>query len=425
MGRFEQRQWSPAYGAPSRRDRKAFSYKAYIPDLLASWEPRLPSQLVAELSDAEDAIRQLESATTPLLNLDGIARVLLRTESVASSKIEGIQANARRILEQQLLNSAQRHHRDNAIVEILGNITAMTRAIDVASSDETFTRDHLLDIHRCLLGGTRDDAYAGKIRDRQNWIGGTNYSPANAAFVPPPPELLDELIDDLVNYINSDNDAPLVQAAIAHAQFETIHPFIDGNGRTGRALIHVVLRRRNLARQLVTPISLILATFADDYVAALTSFRHEADANDADGRRSQSLQDILWLFGNATQRACQDASAYSARADELSRSWQQRLGTVRSDSALAALLPHLTSSPIVNLESAMQLTGRAKAPINLALQRLIKAGILQVRDIQRQRYRIYEAAEALDLFTDLERVLASPVGDTALEPPVRPTPARR
>jgi len=425
MAHFEQRQWAPTYGARSRRDRKTATYRVYLPDPLAGWQPRIASTIIAELSDAENAIRQLESTATPQLNLDGIARVLLRAESVASSKIEGIQANARRVLQQQLLTSKDNHQRDTAIAEILGNINAMTHAIDIATSNPTFTRDDLLAIHHTLLGDTRDPEYAGVIRTRQNWIGGSHFSPANASFVPPPPDMIDALIDDLVEYINSDNDSPLVQAAIAHAQFETIHPFVDGNGRTGRALIHVILRRRRLASRLVVPISLVLATFADDYVRALNAFRHESDAADTNGQRSNALTEILWLFATATQRACADASQYSAGANALVESWRDRLGTIRSDSALAALLPHLTSSPIINLESAMRLTGRNKAPVNIALQKLVSADVLQIRDIDRKRYRVYEAGEALDLFTDLERVLASPVGDTALEPPVRPTPARR
>ncbi|MFV1971604.1 MAG: Fic family protein [Acidimicrobiia bacterium] len=98
------------------------------------------------------------------------------------------------------------------------------------------------------------------VRERQNWIGGSSYNPCSAVFVPPPPDHVDGLVQDLIEYVNGDEHSPLVQAAIAHAQFETIHPFADGNGRTGRALIHVILRRRGLSPTFVPPISLVLAT---------------------------------------------------------------------------------------------------------------------------------------------------------------------
>jgi len=103
---------------------------------------------------------------------------------------------------------------------------------------------------------------SGQVRTTQNWIGGNDFNPCQAAFVPPPPEYLAGLLEDLCLFINRDDLPGTVQAGIVHAQFETIHPFADGNGRTGRALIHVVLKRRGLARHLVPPISLALATRA-------------------------------------------------------------------------------------------------------------------------------------------------------------------
>jgi len=122
----------------------------------------------------------------------------------------------------------------------------------------------LLDFHQRLLAGTRLDAHAGAIRQEQNWIGGSSYNPCSAAFVPPPPEYVPDLLDDLCQFCNSDDIPAVAQAAIAHAQFDTIHPFVDGNGRTGRALIHLVLRRRGLATRVLPPVSLVLATWADD-----------------------------------------------------------------------------------------------------------------------------------------------------------------
>jgi len=103
--------------------------------------------------------------------------------------------------------------------------------------------------------------------------------PCSAAFVPPPPELVPGLIEDLCVICNDDSLPAVAQAALAHAQFETIHPFADGNGRTGRGLIHLVLRRRELATRVLPPISLILATWAKDYIDGLTATRYSGPAS--------------------------------------------------------------------------------------------------------------------------------------------------
>jgi Fic family protein len=138
----------------------------------------------------------------------------------------------------------------------------MAAAVKRINPGELITLDLLLDFHRRLLARTRLGAHAGAIREEQNWIGGSSYNPRSAAFVPPPPEYLSGLLEDLCQFCNSDDIPAVAQAAIAHAQFETIHSFVDGNGRTGRALIHLVLRRRGLATRVLPPVSLVLATWA-------------------------------------------------------------------------------------------------------------------------------------------------------------------
>ena len=117
---------------------------------------------------------------------------------------------------------------------MLNNIEAMNWAIEhLSDPKKKITTGDLLDIHQHLLAGTRLDEYAGKIRTEQNWIGGSSYNPCSAAFVPPPHEQVEDLLDDLCAFCNLDSLPAIAQAAIAHAQFETIHPFVDGNGRTG------------------------------------------------------------------------------------------------------------------------------------------------------------------------------------------------
>jgi Fic family protein len=163
---------------------------------------------------------------------------------------------------------------DRVAVEVLGNIATMESAVELADEPRAITLADLLGIHQILMERSPAPEVGGAIRAEQNWIGGSSYNLCGATFVPPPAEHVPELFEDLTAYINGDEHPALVQAAIAHAQFETIHPFADGNGRAGRALIHVILRRRGLAPGFVPPVSLVLATWSDDYITGLTAFRH-------------------------------------------------------------------------------------------------------------------------------------------------------
>jgi len=139
------------------------------------------------------------------------------------------------------------------VLEIMANINAMELAIDEATTPGRFLLRNVLSIHQRLMARAPNARIAGHIRTVQNWIGGNDYNPCSADFVPPPPEYVDDLMTDLCEAVNEDILPQLVQAALAHAQFETIHPFDDGNGRTGRALIHVILRRRGLPPHMSLP----------------------------------------------------------------------------------------------------------------------------------------------------------------------------
>jgi len=262
----------------------------------------------------------------------------------------------------------------------------------------------------------------GVVRAAQNWIGGNSYNPCSAAFVPPPPESLEALLNDLLDYVNGDDHPALVQAAIAHAQFETIHPFADGNGRTGRALIHVILRRRGLAPRFVPPISLVLATWASDYIAGLTAFRHVGAPDSA--ARSTGASSWLRTFATAASRSCSDAEAYATKIEALDARWREQLGRVRANSAVELLLDVLPGVPVITVESAAQLIGRSEMRTGDAVNRLEAAGVLRQRNIGKQRYRVFEAADVVELFTGLERALASPTGNTATAPPTRRVPGR-
>jgi Fic family protein len=393
-----------------------------VPDPLASRSLTFDVRTAADVADAEVAIARLNRDARVLANSEAVARLLLRAEAVASSKIEGLEVGSRRLLKAQLTRQLKDDRSDITATEVLNNIDAMNWAVETLSARPSLSVDDLLAVHERLLAGTRLAEHGGKIREVQNWIGGSDYNPCSAAFVPPPPDQVRPLLEDLCSFCNDDSAPAVAQAAIAHAQYETIHPFVDGNGRTGRALIHVLLRRRGLATTFVPPISLVLSTRASDYIQGLTRTRHRGrvDAPEAiDG-----LNDWVAFFAAACVRAVADAEAYEDAIGELQHSWRARLGRVRQGSAIDLLLDALPGAPIVTVQSAAALIDRSVQAVNQATPRLADAGILRQTTVGK-RNRAFESPELIDAFTALERSLASPEADTKTSPPTRRVPGRK
>jgi Fic family protein len=422
MAKVLRRHWvSDAGTGLARRDRRSCDYDAYVPDVLAGRSILLSGDAAADVADAERAIAVFDAEASSLLDTEALARILLRAESVASSRIEGLEVGARRLLRAEAAIGLGERPTDITSTAVLANIDAMALAIRTIRPGGLITLDALLSFHERLLSGTQLHRYAGSLRSEQNWIGGSSYNPCTASFVPPPPEFVPDLLEDLCDFCNTDSLPAVAQAAIAHAQFETIHPFVDGNGRTGRALIHLVLRRRGLATRILPPVSLVLATWADDYVLGLEATRYRGSASSADARDSLDL----WVsrFAAACRRAVGDAIGFEESARLLQHSWRESLGSVRSKSAVDALIRILPGAPIVTVKSAAELSGRSFKAANDGIARLVDAGILRQISVGR-RNRAFEAPDVIEEFTALERQLASPAGDTRTSRPSRRVPRR-
>jgi Fic family protein len=406
----------------ARRDRRSCDYEAYVPDLLSSRKIVLDGDTAADIADAERAIAVLDAQASTLTDTEALARILLRAECVASSRIEGLEVGARRLLRAEAAIELGEQPTDVTAIEVLGNIEAMASAVKTVTPGTLVTLDLLLEFHRRLMRDTRLGAQAGYIRTKQNWIGGSDYNPCSAAFIPPPPEYVRDLLDDLCSFCNDDTLPAVAQAAIAHAQFETIHPFADGNGRTGRALIHFVLRRRGLATRVLPPISLVLATWANDYVAGLGATRYRGPASSTAAYDGANL----WVarFAAACLRAVADATSFEEKARMLQDEWRARLGRVRANSATDLLLRALPGTPVITVSSAAAHLGRTFPPVNAAIARMTDADILRQVNVGR-RNRAFEAPGAIEAFTALERQLASPAGDTRTSAPSRRVPLRR
>ena len=422
MAKLEELIWEPDFAGPTRRDRRPCRYSVYRPDQLTGRRFALDGDVAADVTDAEAALVKLNAVVDALADTEALARLLLRAESVASSRIEGLVVGGRRLLRADAARRMGEEVRDVTAAAVLANIDAMVWGVAAVEPGARITLEILLEMHRRLLAGTRLREHGGRIRTVQNWIGGSGYNPCSAVFVPPPPEEVPALLDDLLAFSNDDGLPALVQTAIAHAQFETIHPFVDGNGRAGRALLHLILRRRGIATHFLPPVSLVLATWAEDYVTGLTATRYVGDA-DSDAAHA-GINRWVALFAGACQRAVSDARQFEERVRRLQATWRERVGNPRRDAAMHRLIGALPAAPVLTATTAAELTDRSFQAANQAIDRLVAADVLVQVNVGR-RNRAFEAPELIDAFTALERQLASPEGDTLISEPLRDVPRRR
>ena len=395
-GTLVRRTWEydPARYAPPRF-RRACQYESFIPDELTAFDAQFSADLTGVVSDAETGVHRLNAHALPALA--PLARLLLRTESIASSKVEGMQVNARDLAraEARLETGGKA---GSTAAEILANIDAMELAIHRAAGSSAVTVPDLVNIHAALMASASNQHVSGLVRTEQNWIGGNNYNPCGASFVGPPPQEVARLLDDLCHAINDDALPPVIQAGLVHAQFEAIHPFLDGNGRTGRALIHVVLRRRGLTQLYVPPISVVLASDKGSYIAGLNDY--------AKG----DVEAWLTAFAAATAQSASLASRYLIQVQALQDHWRAMLRTAanpRADSVAWAIIDVMPAHPMISVPVAVAATGRTKAVVNDALVQLEAAGVA-TRASQGNRNRIWEAAGLLDLLADLEAGVTPP-----------------
>ncbi len=423
MAKVIRKHWiTEASPGVARRDRRSCDYEAYVPDLLTGRKQMFEGSTAADIADAERAIAVLDAQASTLVDTEALARILLRAEAVASSRIEGLEVGARRLLSAEAAIDMGEQPADGTAAEVLGNIEAMASAVQQIAPGDPITVNILLDFHKRLLSGTRLETYAGRIRSEQNWIGGSDHNPCSATFIPPPPECVPDLLEDLFSFCNDDALPAVAQAAMAHSQFETIHPFVDGNGRTGRALIHLILRRRGLATRVLPPVSLVLATWAKDYVDGLQATRYRGPASSTAAQNGINL----WVarFAAACLRAVADASDFERRSQLLQEEWREKLGSVRANSATDLLLRALPGAPLLTVKSATTLIGRTFPAANDAIKRLADAGILRPISLG-SRNRAFEATAVIEAFTALERQLASPEGNTLSSEPSRRVPYRQ
>jgi Fic family protein len=378
---YESVPWSPPDDVTIPRSRRAAHsgpYEAAIPPAIAGHDVPLSSETLALTDEASTEIARFDAELGA--DIAPYVPLLLRSESAASSKIENLTASAKAIALAEL-GDPTKHN--------AGIIVANTRAMQaaLALADDLDERA-ILDMHAVLIGPSHPE-WVGHWRNEQVWVGGSSYGPHGALFVPPRDERVPEAMGDLVAFLRRDDIPALVQATIAHAQLETIHPFPDGNGRTGRALIHSLLRAKRLTRTVTVPVSAGLLTDTDAYFASLTAYR--------DGNPTT----IIELIAEASLRAVDYGRALATDLSAIREGWNERI-TVRRGAAAHRLADLLVRQPVVDSPLVQRELGVAATNANTAIDHLEEKGILTKvsGNYRNRKWAAPEVLAALDEFAE-------------------------
>jgi len=378
----ETRPWRQAGRGGTRADRKLRGIDVLLPPAIADRSISIDGGLATDFESAMLEISALDRVHGA--DLEALGVLLLRTESIASSKIEEVEAS--------LDDYARAVHgikSNSSAVSMVAATTALDTMVHAVTGHGHIELTAITSAHEALMRDEPSEAaYAGRLRDVQNWIGGSSYSPRRALYVPPPAEEVRRLMDDLITFANRDDLPALVQAAIAHAQFESIHPFTDGNGRIGRALINAILRRRGATNRVVVPLASALAARRDRYFDLLGAYR--------DG----VLRPLLSTFAESARVAAVESRITAGRLGEIPDEWQTLIGPARRDSATAKLLALLPAHPILSSDEAYALTDAPRSSVFTAINRLSDAGVLRALT-DRKRDQIWGASRILDEVDDL------------------------
>ncbi|UUY01598.1 Fic family protein [Svornostia abyssi] len=378
-------------GVPKAARRPA-TIVAYEPGRIGDLRLRLSDDVIAAVTDAERAVRDAQRHSASV-GVATIASQLLRSEAIASSRMEGVQVPSHRSLAKAI--AGEQHKR--TVAATVANIRAIRTVYERAGSAERLDIGALRAVHAELAAADRYlAAHAGVVRQRQNWIGRDANTPVGADFIPPPGRLVEELVEDLCAYANRDDVHPVIQAAVVHAQFETIHPFADGNGRVGRALIAGTLIRRGLAEDVIPPISLVLARDRDAYIDGLTAWRFDAE---------HGAERWIDLLASAAESAALATMDLADRVADLIAGWTEQAGRPRANSSALKLIHALPGAPIVSSATAQRITGANESATLRALNRLQDAGVLQQVTVGK-RNRQWECVGLFRLIDDMERGLS-------------------
>jgi Fic family protein len=364
-------------------------YSAFVPAPLPPLDLDVGPRLQALLSNADLALGRLDGAVDVVPQPEQFVLMYVRREAVLSSQIEGTHASLMDVLEYEAVHERGEARMD--VREIVNYIAAMHHGLS-RLADLPLSRRLMCEVHDILMSGVRGGEphkTPGEFRRSQNWIGGA--SPATARFVPPPPDLVDESFAALENFLHSsDPMPPLLKAGLAHAQFETIHPFLDGNGRTGRLLITFwLVERRVLKKPLLYP-SLFFKEHRDEYIDRLQAIRDEGAWEDW---LAFFLDGIAHVAAEATERALEIVALRERDRDRIVATLGRRAHTG------LRLYELLLAHPVITASSVMGMIDVSSPTANALVRDFQRIGILKELT-GRQRRRVFSYQEYLDLFPE-------------------------
>jgi Fic family protein len=362
----------------SRRGVRAAAgpYSAAVPPFIADLSLPLPGEVLALADDATSELTRFDAEMGTIAA--PFSAILLRTESASSSEVEHITSSAKQLALAEIGESSSGNAR-----LVVGNVHAMEAAIALS---DALDPDSVIEMHRALLEN-HDPTIVGRWRDQQVWIGGGGVSPHQATFVPPEDGRVPGLMDDLMRFARRTDLPVLVQTAVAHAQFETIHPFPDGNGRTGRALAQGMLRAGRVTRNVAVPVSAGLLHDLPGYFDALTAYR-EGDPIP-----------VIEAFAEASFAAIRNGRILVGELQAARARWDV-VAKARSDSSVHRLKTYLLGQPAVNNRVVAAELAVSPMAAQASIDRLVQAGVLEQAGggARNRRWAAPDVLAALDAF---------------------------
>ena len=371
--------------------RQPAGYYAFHPAPFPPNDLSLSDDLVTLLSRAQLALGRLIGSAEILPNPDLFVFMYVRREAVLSSQIEGTQASLIDILEFEA--QRERAERRIDVVETSNYIAAIRCGLERVATLPLSLR-LLREIHARLMQGVRGgepERVPGEFRRSQNWVGGP--SPATAVYVPPPVPVMHDALNQFERFLHRPNNMPtLIRVGLAHAQFETIHPFLDGNGRVGRLLITFLLSHLGILREPLLYLSIFFKQHRQAYYQHLQGIRD-----------SGAWEEWLLFFLEGVASVAEEATGTARRIVTLREELRQEIGygLGRRSSSGLRLLDHLFQNPVVTVKAVQEAVDLSQPAAGALVGELERIGILQ-EVTGRRRNRIYRFESYLDLFSERE-----------------------
>ena len=392
MGRYLDRTYDGVLGPEP--------YRAYVPHGIAGWDPELSEQTAQRVRAVDNRIAGLAAG---LPQHRSMLWCLNRSEGIASSDVEGVSTTLRSLSLLESLRAGRDPQRQERDRQALGAVRLTAHAVSVGRRrDAPVGVADLCEMHRRLFEGSDTGFEPGRVRADDIWVGPAGATPPEALYVAPPPAHVGPLCEDLMEYVSAhDLRHPLVKAAVAHLQFETVHPFPDGNGRVGRALIHCVLQRGRPS-SVTVPLSAAIAEHKQAYFASLRPYQTYTGDRDSAVRDACGEAAVAFV-ADAASVACDYTEAVALIVTDMDAEWRG-LG-LRPHSAAAAALEAMATVPAATIGYLCDATGRPANSVRRALRGLVSAGaVAETRDDD-TGLRVFELPELLQVVDHRQKLL--------------------